>query len=49
MQSGGKKIIRTQKTKFKKNKDYDPQQNERQKHHAKTYYRLLKQEREHVL
>jgi len=48
MHSGGKKIIKTQKTKFKKNKEYDSQQHERQKHHDKSYYRLLRQEKEYV-
>ena len=48
MQSSGEKVIKTQKTKFRKNKEYDQYQNERHKHHDKSYYRLLRQEKEHV-
>lgn len=47
MLSGGdKKYQKTKKTKFKEYHDNDDNKDKKQKHHDKTYYRLLKQEKE---
>jgi hypothetical protein len=44
---GGKKIQKTVKTKFKKNRDFDSyKQTDKKRHHDKTIYRLVKQEKE---
>jgi hypothetical protein len=51
MLSGGKKFQRTEKTKFRKNRDSNDYSNlhTKQKHHDKTVYRLLKQEKETII
>jgi hypothetical protein len=51
MLSGGKKFQKTQKTKFRKNTDRENYGSkiEKQKHHDKTFYRLVKQEKEYEL
>jgi hypothetical protein len=49
MQTGGKKFIKPQKTKFRKNRDEEQIQQMKNKHHDKSLYRLLKQEKEYVL
>ena len=51
MLSGGKKFQRTEKTKFCKNRDSNDYSNlhTKQKHHDKTIYRLLKQEKETIV
>lgn len=46
METGGRKVIKTEKTKFRKNKDHENTNLVRRKHHDKTYYRLLKQEKD---
>jgi hypothetical protein len=46
MEIGGKKIMKTQKTKFRKNKDKETFNGSKQKHHDKSFYRLAKQEKE---
>ncbi len=48
---GNKKVQKPQKTKFKERLIQDSDQsNKKQKHHDRSYYRLLKQERqEHEL
>lgn len=51
MLSGGKKFQKPEKTKFRKNRDNNDYSNlhTKQKHHDKTVYRLLKQEKEIVV
>lgn len=46
MQSGGKKVIKTEKTKFRKNQDNENKKMMKQKHHDKSFYRLVRQEKE---
>lgn len=46
METGGKKTIKTQKTKFRKNKDRENPNLTKTKHHDKSFYRLVKQEKE---
>lgn len=48
MFEGNKKVQKTVKTKFRKNRDldYNDSDKKKQKHHDKSYYRLVKQERE---
>lgn len=47
MQSGGKKVIKTEKTKFRKNQeDHEDKKKFKNRHHDKSYYRLAKQEKE---
>jgi hypothetical protein len=46
METGGKKIVKTQKTKFRKNRDRENPNFHKQKHHDKSFYRLVKQEKE---
>ena len=46
MQSGGKKVVKTEKTKFRKNQDHENKKTSKPKHHDRSYYRLLKQEKE---
>ena len=46
METGGKKIVKTQKTKFRKNRDRENLNLHKQKHHDKSFYRLVKQEKE---
>jgi len=50
MLAGGKKFQKPEKTKFRKNRETNNEHlyNGKQKHHDKTLYRLLKQEKEHV-
>jgi hypothetical protein len=44
MEIGSKKIVKTEKTKFKKNKDKENFNFNKQKHHDKSYYRTLREE-----
>jgi hypothetical protein len=44
MLTGGKKFEKPVKTKFRKNKDVENGNKQKQKHHDKSFYRLLKQE-----
>lgn len=47
METGGKKYQKASKTKFKKHKEQQGGKHfEKQKHHDKSFYRLLKQEKE---
>jgi hypothetical protein len=46
MISGGRKFEKTQKTKFKKNKDFENYKLNKQKHHDKSIYRLNKEDRQ---
>jgi hypothetical protein len=46
MISGGRKFEKTQKTKFKKNKDFENYKLNKQKHHDKSTYRLNKEDRQ---
>jgi hypothetical protein len=46
MLTGGKKFVKPVKTKFRKNKDQQGSKQEKQKHHDKSFYRLVKQEKE---
>ena len=47
MLTGGKKYQKTVKTKFKKNKDQQGSKHlEKTRHHDKSFYRLVKQEKE---
>jgi hypothetical protein len=46
---GNKLVKKTVKTKFKKNQDFDnnnAKSKEKSKHHDRSFYRLLKQEKE---
>jgi len=49
MFAGGKKIQKTQKTKFRKNQDRENQESKKQKHHDKSFYRLMREEKDHVI
>ena len=50
MLSGGNKIQKTRKTKFNKNREtYESPPKKNQKHHDKSMYRLLKQEKDYVV
>lgn len=44
METGGKKFVKPQKTKFRKNKETENINKQKQKHHDKSFYRLLRQE-----
>jgi hypothetical protein len=46
MFSSGKKFQKPTKTKFRKHRDRESVKHEKQKHHDKSFYRLVKQERE---
>jgi hypothetical protein len=47
MEIGGKKFIRIEKTKFRKNKEDDVSKNtNKQKKHNKVAYRLMRQDKE---
>ena len=48
MQSGGKKVIKTEKTKFRRTTEDNENKklSNKPKHHDRSYYRLLKQEKE---
>ena len=47
MFTGGKKIQKTTKTKFRKNKDREGSKHfDKTRHHDKSFYRLVKQEKE---
>ena len=47
METGGKKVVKTQKTKFRKNKDREGSKHfEKPRHHDKSFYRLAKEEKE---
>lgn len=45
MLQGGKKLQRPRKTKFRKNVDRETLNLDKNKHHDKTLYRLVKEER----
>lgn len=47
MEIGGKKVVKTERTKFRKNKDSrEFSNNQKKKHHDKSFYRLVKQEKD---
>lgn len=46
MISGGKKFDKPQKTKFKKNRDREPLKQGKPRHHDKSFYRLVKEEKQ---
>lgn len=46
MIQGGKKFEKTNKTKFRKNRDFETFKVNKQKHHDKSTYRLSKEEKE---
>jgi hypothetical protein len=49
MLSGGRKLHKPEKTKFRKNRDKDESLLLKQKkHHDKTMYRLIRQEKDYV-
>lgn len=43
---GGQKFQKTQKTKFRKNRDKEDVKLDKKRHHDKSFYRLVKQEKE---
>lgn len=47
MLSGGKKYQKPEKTKFRKHQESELK-NGKQKHHDKSFYRLLKQEKDYA-
>jgi hypothetical protein len=50
MQTGGKNIQKPNKTKFRKNREHEENYASKKKHHDKSFYRLVKQEKdEYVL
>lgn len=49
MLSGGKKYEKPVKTKFKKTKEQQGSKHDKQKHHDKSFYRLMREERESVV
>ena len=50
MLSGGKKFEKPRKTKFHKNREqFENQHIKNQKHRDKSTYRLLRQEKDHVI
>lgn len=49
MISGGKKVQKPQKTKFRRDDDYGMLSKPKKKHHDKSTYRLLRQEKEDVV
>lgn len=49
MITGGKKVQKPQKTKYRKDDDYNMLSKPKKKHHDKRTYRLLKQERDDVV
>ena len=46
MIQGGQKFQKPEKTKFKKNQDSELPKNQKRRHHDKSFYRLMKQEKE---
>ena len=46
MFSSGKKFQKTTKTKFRKNRDREPLKQDKQRHHDKSFYRLVKEEKQ---
>ena len=48
MLAGGKKFQKPERTKFRKNRDGELKNSKQQKHHDKTLYRLMKQEKDYV-
>jgi hypothetical protein len=44
MEIGSNKVLKTEKTKFKKNKDRENFKFTKQKHHDRSYYRTLREE-----
>lgn len=46
MLTGGKKVQKPVRTKFKKNRDKEDKNLSKQKHHDKSFYRLVKEEHE---
>jgi hypothetical protein len=49
METGAKKIVKTQKTKFRKNQDVKENYHGKLKHHDKSFYRLVKEEKEYAV
>lgn len=44
METGGKRVLKTDRTKFRKNKDKENYNFNKQKHHDKSYYRVFREE-----
>jgi hypothetical protein len=50
MLTGGKKVEKPQRTKFRKNTDnLNLKNSKKPKHHDRSFYRLVKEEKEYVL
>jgi len=50
MYAGGKKVVKPQRTKLKRYEDGETQKvAKKQKHHDRSYYRLVKEEKEYVV
>jgi hypothetical protein len=50
METGGKKIVKTQKTKYrKKTENIENFKFVKSKHHDKTFYRLAKEDKDYAL
>lgn len=49
MLTGGKKYEKPIKTKFKKTKEQQGSKHEKPKHHDKSFYRLVKEEKQIVI
>lgn len=43
---GGQKYQKTQKTKFRKNQDREKAKQEKSRHHDKSFYRLMKEDKD---
>jgi hypothetical protein len=46
---GGKKYQKAEKTKYKKNQEHEMNKLGKQKHHDKSFYRLMKEEKENYV
>lgn len=46
---GGKKFQKAEKTKFKKNQDRESGKLDKTRHHDKSFYRLMKEEKENYV
>jgi hypothetical protein len=49
MQTSSKKIVKTQKTKFRKNQEVKENQRVNPKNHDKNFYRLIEEEKDYAL
>jgi hypothetical protein len=43
---GGQKYQKTEKTKFRKNQDREKAKQDKNRHHDKSFYRLIKEEKD---